>query len=282
MQNQSPRLVCLGFGYVARHLASALRGQGWWIAGTTRAPEEKAMTGVALATPDDDCVGEWLREATHLLISTPPGEGDDHARALVQSHDLPSLVWAGYLSSTGVYGDHQGAWVDESTPAAPHDARTQARYACEQAWRASSLPMHVFRLAGIYGPQRNALASVKDGTARCIVKPDHVFSRIHVADIVNVLRASMQSPRPGAIYNLADDCPSAAHEVTAFACALLGCEPPAPEPFEQAELSPMMRSFYACNRRVSNAKIKAELGIKLAYPSYKQGLTALMNDEATT
>ena len=193
------------------------------------------------------------------------------------------LEWIGYLSTTGVYGDTGGAWVDETATPAPTGARGRRRLAAENAWLAfgerHGLAVHVFRLAGIYGPGRNALATVRRGAAKRIDKPGHVFSRIHVADIAQVLAASIAKPNPGAIYNVCDDEPAPAADVVAHACALLGVAPPPLTPLDEADLSPMARSFYADNRRVSNARIKNELGVALRFPDYRAGLASLLAEE---
>jgi nucleoside-diphosphate-sugar epimerase len=191
------------------------------------------------------------------------------------------LAWAGYLGTTGVYGDRGGEWVDEASPVAPTMPRTRRRVAAEGRWLASGLPVHLFRLAGIYGPgpARNPLDAVRSGTARRIVKPGQMFGRIHRDDIVQVLCASIARPNPGAIYNLADDEPAPPQDVVAYACALLGTAPPPEIPYEEADLSPMARSFYADNRRICNARIKEELGVILRYPTYREGLESLLAAE---
>ncbi len=192
-----------------------------------------------------------------------------------------SLAWAGYLGTTGVYGDRGGDWVDEASPVAPSMPRTRRRAVAEGRWLASGLPVHLFRLAGIYGPGpgRNALDAVRAGSARRIVKPGQMFGRVHVDDIVAVLRASIARPNPGAIYNVADDEPAPPQDVVTHACALLGVAPPPEIPIEEAELSPMAESFYADNRRIDNTRIKEELGVVLRYPSYREGLSALLAAE---
>ncbi len=284
-----PTLFCFGYGYVARHLAAALRPRGFEVRGTTRSPlkaERMAAEGVRaflfergrpLADP-----GRALAGVTHLLHSiAPDAEGDPvldrHRSDLAR---LPGLAWVGYLSTTGVYGDRQGAWVDEDTALEPSLARTDRRARAEAAWLAAGLGAQVFRLAGIYGPGRNALVNLRDGTARRIVKPGQVFSRIHVADIVAVLLASMERPAPGRVYNVCDDEPAPPQDVVAFAAELLGMPPPPEEPFETATLSAMARTFYQDNRRVRNDRIKGELGVRLTYPTYREGLRALHEAEA--
>ena len=291
--NPPNRLFCFGLGYSALALAKVLRGEGWAIAGTCRAPEQAAAfrrDGIAAQVFDGSKPMAEGRAAlagtTHLLLSVPPdGEGDPvlryHAEdiaALMQGD--PPLAWVGYLSTTGVYGDRGGGWVDESSPRTPSGERGRRRAAAEDAWlallRDRGVPVHLFRLAGIYGPGRSALDTVRAGKAQRIDKPGQVFSRIHRADIAAVLRASIAKPNPGAAYNLCDDNPAAPEEVIRYACELLGVAPPPLVPFEQAELSPMARSFYDDNKRVSNARIKTELGVCLRYPDYRAGLAALL------
>ena len=189
------------------------------------------------------------------------------------------MKWVGYLSTTGVYGDRGGDWVDEESPLEPNTARGQRRLQAERSWlRLHSdfgLPVHLFRLAGIYGPGRNTLLNVRDGSAKRIIKPGQIFSRIHVEDIAGVLAASIAKPNPGRAYNVCDDEPCPPQEVVEFAANLLGLPLPPEIPFEQAELSPMAKSFYAESKRVSNRRIKTELGYKLVYPNYREGLRAL-------
>ena len=286
------RLFCFGYGFSARALGALLGPAGWSLAGTCRSEEgcrALADAGVdavpfAREAPLADA-GRLLAGTTHVLLSIPPdADGDPaldgHGAAIAA---LPALEWIGYLSTTGVYGDTGGAWVDESAVPAPTSERGKRRLAAEQGWRAlgaeHGIPVHVFRLAGIYGPGRNAIASVRRGTAKRIERPGQVFSRIHVADIAQALAASIARPRAGAIYNVCDDEPAPGADVVAHACALLGVAPPPPVSLEEAGLSPMARSFYADNRRVSNALIKEELGVALRYPDYRAGLAALLADE---
>jgi nucleoside-diphosphate-sugar epimerase len=285
------RLFCFGLGYVAVALCRSLRAEGWQVAGTTRDPARRAALadeGIELfgfdgAEPMAD-PERALAGATHVLTSIPPGEDGDPVLGHHGGHLLAGagLTWAGYLGTTGVYGDRGGDWVDESAPPAPTMPRTRRRVAAEGHWLASGLPAHVFRLAGIYGPGpgRNALESVRAGRARRIVKPGQVFGRIHVDDIVQTLRASTLRPNPGAIYNLADDLPAPPQDVITHAALLLGVEPPAAVPFDQAELSPMARSFYGDCRRVANDRIKEELGVSLRHPTYREGLAAILAAEA--
>ncbi len=278
-----PVLFCFGYGYVARRLAERLATRGWQIRGTTRSAEKLVrMAGQGrpgwLFERGRPLPAEAFAGVTHVLVSIPPDEAGDPVldRHGADLRRLPGLAWIGWLGTTGVYGDRGGGWVDEDTPLEPSMARTDRRARAEAAWLASGLPVHVFRLAGIYGPGRNALRQLLDGTARRIVKPGQVFSRIHVDDIATTLEASMARPNPTRIYNVCDDEPAPPQDVVSFAAELLGVPPPPEEPFETAELSPMARSFYADNRRVKNERIKAELGIRLAYPSYREGLRALL------
>jgi nucleoside-diphosphate-sugar epimerase len=223
----------------------------------------------------DSEIADDIRSADAILVSIPPGEHGDPVLASFAAWiaAAPKLRWLGYLSTVGVYGDHAGNWVDEKTPPAPRNERSQFRATAEDEWVA--LGAHVFRLSGIYGPGRNQLMQLKAGTARRIIKPGQVFNRIHVADIATILEASLRRPRPGAIYNVTDDEPAAPQDVVMFAAKLCGLEPPPEIPFELAELSPMARSFYGENKRVRNDLIREELGVTLRYPSYREGLTAL-------
>ena len=277
-----PRLFCLGLGYTALALARRLRPQGWAIGGSCREPDKAATlrAGGIDAIVDPDDARRLIAMATHLLASIPPDADGDPALALwgpaIARH--PGLAWVGYLSTTGVYGDRDGDWVDETAPLAPTGERGQRRVEAEAAWSAllPGVPVHIFRLAGIYGPGRSALDTVRAGRAQRVVKQAQVFSRIHVDDIAQVLAASIERPRPGAVYNVCDDNPAPPDEVIAHACALLGVAPPPEVPFDQAQLSDMARSFYADNKRVANGLIKAELGVRLAYPDYRTGLQALL------
>ena len=284
-----PVLLSLGHGYSARALAARLLPRGWQVIGTTRSAgkaEALAAEGVEpLIWPGEDA-GPALERATHLLSSVAPGEAGDPVLATLGPEigaAARHLQWVGYLSTTGVYGDHRGGWVDETTPLAPSTGRGMARMAAEAAWRAlagrAGLPLHIFRLAGIYGPGRGPFEKLRAGTARRIVKPGQVFSRIHVEDIAQALEASIARPDPGAVYNLCDDDPAPPEEVLAHAAALLGLPVPPEVPFEEAELSPMAASFYAESKRVRNERIKAGLGIRLRYPDYRSGLAAILRAE---
>ena len=279
-------LFSFGHGFSARALTRLLIPQGWRVIGTTRSAdkaESLRASGVEPVLFPGDLPSEGLSEATHLLISAgPDAEGDPVLRALrPEIEKLASkLEWAGYLSTTGVYGDHQGAWVDEATPLTPSTRRGKWRVAAEAEWQSiPDLPLHIFRLAGIYGPGRGPFAKVRKGTARRVIKEGQVFSRIHVDDIAQVLAASIAQPNPGAIYNLCDDDPAPPQDVIAHAAELLGLPMPPAVDYETAEMTPMARSFYAESKRVRNDRIKDELGVELLYPDYRTGLQALLEDE---
>jgi nucleoside-diphosphate-sugar epimerase len=222
-------------------------------------------------------------DVTHIVSSVPPdAQGDPILRSFAAEFAARArqFKWVAYLSTTGVYGDHAGAWVDEDTPLTPNTERGHRRLAAESAWldlhHRHALPVQVFRLAGIYGPGRNALESLKDGTAKRVIREGQIFSRIHVDDIAGVLAASMQHPNPGRVYNVADDEPCPPQDVITHAAAILGMEPPPKLPFETAELSPMARSFYMDSKRVSNVRVKQELGYNFLYPNYRIGLQSLL------
>ncbi|MEM1021243.1 MAG: SDR family oxidoreductase [Pseudomonadota bacterium] len=283
-------LFSFGHGYSAQALSRLLLPQGWKIFGTTRTEEKaerlKAQGIIPLIWPGDDIL-EPLSQATHLLLSAgPEGEGGDpvlrRARAEIEAQ-AARLTWAGYLSTTGVYGDHAGAWVDETTPLKPATSRGQLRVDAEAAWQEiKGLPLHIFRLAGIYGPGRGPFAKVRNGTARRIIKPGQVFSRIHVEDIAQVLAASIAQPNPGAIYNVCDNAPAPPEDVIGYAAELLGMPLPPAVNFEDADMSPMARSFYAESKRTRNNLLKDELGVELLYPDYRLGLQALLAEEGET
>lgn len=287
------KLFCFGYGYSCEYLGHALQERGGWsLAGTTRSAEKKTrLNAQGIKTqyfdfekPLVDPIG-LLKDVTHIVISTPPDdEGDPaflmHARDILE---LPNLEWVGYLSTTGVYGDRNGEWVDETAEVRPTSKRGDRRAKAEAQWlslfHSHQLPVHVFRLAGIYGPGRSALDTVRAGVARRINKPGHAFGRIHVEDIAQVLEASMNSPSPGEIYNTCDGNPAPSHEVIQYACDLLKRPAPPLVDFEDANLAPITRSFYMDNRRVKNDKIKSDLGVDLKYKNYKEGLEACLQAE---
>ncbi|HEY8563921.1 MAG TPA: SDR family oxidoreductase [Beijerinckiaceae bacterium] len=285
------RLVVIGLGYSAQRFIERHRSRFSAVTGTVRTPEKAAalsaegLPAVAFGPEaKDPALDEILAGAEALLVSAPPGPKGDpllqaHAGALARAK---GLRWIGYLSTVGVYGDHGGGLVDEGTPPRPSSGRSRARLDAEIAWlgfgERSGTPVQVFRIAGIYGPGRNALANLAEGTAKRIVKPGQVFNRIHVDDIGAALAASLDRPRPGGIYNLADDEPAPPQDVVAYAATLMEVAPPPEIPFDEAELSPMARSFYGENKRVSNRRLREELGVRLLYPTYREGLAALWSE----
>jgi dTDP-4-dehydrorhamnose reductase len=283
------RLFTFGLGFSAQVLAERLNQEGWQIAGTARDKanvERLQAKGYEVVRftgePGNQDIVSLLDGTTRLLLSIPPGHDGDpvlaHYREQIAA--LGSLQWIGYLSTVGVYGDQQGRWVDETTKPAPNSERTKARVEAEKAWTAFGeeigRAVHVFRLAGIYGPGRSVFDKLRSGTARRIRKNGQVFSRIHVEDIASVLEASMLRPRAGAIYNVADDEPACPGDVVAYAAELIGVPPPPEVPFEESDLSPLARNFYEGSRRIANARMKSELGVKLRYPTYREGLASLL------
>ena len=279
-------MLFFGFGFCAAHLAPLLAEQGWQMKATARdetkadALQARGITPIVLNGAP--WTGDDLAGVDHVLLSAAPTETGDPALPLLRDvlmDKAAEMSWLGYLSTTGVYGDHQGAWIDEETPPGPLSARGAKRVAAEAAWAelaaAADLPMHYFRLAGIYGPGRNQLRSLKNGTARRINKPGQVFSRIHVADIAQILLASMHRPHAGRAYSLCDHEPAPPQDVVAFAAGLLGDTPPPLLPFDEVTLSPMAASFYGENKRIRNQRIRDELDVVLAYPTYREGLRAL-------
>ena len=277
------RLFILGLGYSARHFVARFGGSFTHIAGTTRDPAKReTIAGIEAhpfsgSGPARETV-ERISDADVLLVSIPPGShGDPAIAAFADTLAAKRSQKVIYLSTIGVYGDHAGAWVDESTPPQAALDRTRIRLAAEQAWmEITHGDVAILRLAGIYGPSRNALATLRAGSARRIVKPGQVFNRIHVDDIAGAIMAAVRH-RGGGVWNVCDDEPAPPQVVIAYAAKLMGVAPPAEEAFAAAEMSAMARSFYAGNARVSNAKTKRELGLTLAYPNYRQGLDALWN-----
>lgn len=287
-------LFCFGMGYSAHALGRRLATRGWRITGTSRTIEgvralaREGYNGVLFdgTAPIEDFAGVF-NSASHVLSSVPPDENGDPV-IRVHGDDLarmaPNVAWAGYLSTTGVYGDRGGQWVDEWTVPEPTTERGKRRRDAEEAWlklaATTDFPVHIFRLAGIYGPRRNQLVQVREGRARRIIRNGQVFSRIHVEDIAGVLEASIAAPAPTTVYNVCDDEPAPPQDVIAYAARLCGSEMPPEVAFEDAELSPMARSFYAENKRVSNERIKRDLGYVLRYPTYREGLASLVEADA--
>lgn len=284
------KLFVFGLGYTADCIASDQVARGAEVTATVRsAAKAKSLsrTGVTVRVfsqnhRDPDIIVD-IENSEALLVSIPPSPSDpvlDAYAGVIAS--APRLRWAGYLSTIGVYGDHQGRWVDERTPATPTSGRSLDRLEAERRWlslgEASQKPVHIFRLAGIYGPGRNQLVQLAEGAARRIVKPNQVFNRVHVQDIARAVNASMKQPRAGAIYNVTDNEPAPPQDVVLFAASLLGQAPPPETPIENAALTPMASSFYQENKRVSNDLLRHELGIELQHPTYREGLTSLFKD----
>jgi nucleoside-diphosphate-sugar epimerase len=274
-------LLCFGFGFSASTLAKGLDRNVWRVTGTSRSDEgAAAITAAGFEGVRFDQYTDIPKSVTHVVSSVPPGAADPVIAKFGAQLAHRKFDWVAYLSTTGVYGDHQGRLVDEDFPLTPNTERGEKRVMAETQWlqlyHDHGVPVHVFRLAGIYGPGRNQLLTVRDGTAKRVIKPGQIFSRIHVEDIAGILLASMARPNPGRVYNVADDEPCPPQDVVAYAAGLLGVEPPPEIPFEEAELSPMARSFFADSKRVSNPRIKQELGYQLKYPNYRVGLKSLI------
>lgn len=278
------KMLVFGHGYSAGFLTPLLTARGWQVTGTTRDdPDRVAAAGARplLWPGSEDALRTAIARADAILVSTAPGpDGDPVLAAFRDDLARARPRWLGYLSTTGVYGDRDGGWVDEDSVLDGSGPRGQARIAVEGAWqdlaRAHDLPLHIFRLAGIYGPGRGPFQKVRDGTARRIIKPGQVFSRIHVEDIAQVLLASIDAPDPIGIYNVCDDDPAPPQDVIAHAATLLGLPLPPAVPFDQADMTPMARSFYGDSKRVRNDRIKRDLGVTLHYPDYRTGLAALL------
>ncbi|MFD2204545.1 SDR family oxidoreductase [Kiloniella antarctica] len=295
MSQNSNHLFCFGLGYSALVLARRLKAQGWTVSGTVRPDTEKdhgkreALQAENFHVYDFDRdvplvnPGEILKDVTHVITSVPPGkEGDvvldHHAADIVACNNLK---WLGYLSTTGVYGNRDGALVHEDDKLNPSSVRSTQRALAEKRWQVLwekfDIPVQVFRLAGIYGPGRSPLDALRSGRVKQrISKPGHIFSRIHVEDIANVLIASMTKPNPGRIYNVCDNAPEEPWKVTTLASQLLGIIPPPLVPFAEAEMSAMARTFWLDNKRVDNSRILKELDVELAYPDYETGLKSLL------
>ena len=277
---KNSHLFCFGMGYCAATLAKKLNHEGWKVSGTSQSDNLDTAIHTFSGDAPMKTASYALADVTHILISIPPNANHDPALAWHQEDiiKLKSLQWVGYLSTTGVYGNTNGVIVDETAPTRPTSQRSQNRLNAETQWlnlhNAHDLPIHVFRLPGIYGPGRSVLNQVSSGLTRRIDKPGHQFSRIHVMDIINTVMKSIASPNPGRIYNVCDNEAAAPADVIAYACKLLGVPTPASIPFEVAAkgMSPLALSFWQDNRRVDNSRIKLELGVQLNYPTYRDGL----------
>lgn len=285
------RLFVFGAGYSAQATATALASQAEWISGTTRnrATLTRLADGGLRPVLFDGTIASLLAgglaEATHLLVSAGPDDAGDPLLALLDQpvRDLmPALQWIGYFSTIGVYGDHDGAWIDEETPCKPSSRRSVDRCAVEKAWMEAGtmagLPVAILRLSGIYGPGRNAFCNLESGTARRLVKPGQVFNRIHVDDIAGAT-AHLATRSTGGIFNVTDNEPAPPQDVVAFAAELMGVTPPPETDFATAELSPMARSFYGENKRASNGRIKAA-GYAFAMPDYRSALTSMWQTDS--
>ena len=283
-------LFCFGYGYTAAALARRLAPEGWTVAGTTRSPDKaQAMeaAGVRAALWSGGPVEAALLDgADAVLVSVGPDERGCPVRRAAReavAERREALSWIGYLSTNGVYGDHDGAWVDENSNLHPTTERARRRIQAEADWAGFGaewgLPVTIFRLPGIYGPGRSAIDAVRAGRAQRIYKEGQVFSRCHVDDIAAALAASLERPMAHDLYNIADDEPAPPQDVIEYACDLLGVAPPPLMALEDAGLSEMAKSFYADNKRVSNARMKEALGIELAYPTYREGLRAILARE---
>ena len=284
-------LLVFGYGYSARHFVAAYRSAFADVAATTRSADKvphREDAGVELlqfgAEGEDPALGARLDAADAILVSVPPGTSADpvlgrFGRRIARNGRPQTIV---YLSTVGVYGDHAGAWVDEDTPPRPTSERSKVRVQAERHWltfaRDPGKRVVVLRLAGIYGPDRNALCNLHAGTARRLVKPGQVFNRIHVADIAGAIATAFAHPGPSDTWNVTDDEPAPPQDVVAFAAELMDVDPPPEQPFETADLSPMARSFYGENKRVANRRLKDELGLTLLHPTYREGLAALWAD----
>jgi nucleoside-diphosphate-sugar epimerase len=282
MADSMNHMVFLGFGFSAEALAAQLDPKAWRITGTSRSVEGAArISSLGYHGVVFDALDALPADTTHIVSSVPPSDAGDAVLEKFSGQIVgmaQQLKWVAYLSTTGVYGDHGGAWVDETTALTPNTKRGEKRVMAEAAWlelfEQHKIPVHLFRLAGIYGPGRNQLLTVMNGTAKRIIKDGQIFSRIHVADIAGVLAASLQKPNPGAAYNVADDEPCPPQEVVAYAAELMGLAVPPEIPFAEAKLSAMAASFYADSKRVSNARVKTELNYQFIYPNYRVGLLA--------
>lgn len=277
-------LFCFGLGYCATYLVTALQDykrDNWQFSGTTRS-SLSTIDNVHLYQFDD--IAYLPQDITHMLVSIPPTENGDIAFNNFSKHivHLKTLKWLGYLSSTGVYGDCQGGWVDENSEVNPANAFSKNRILAEEQWlslyKKYNIPIHIFRLSGVYGLGRNQLEKVMLGQGQIIKKPNQIFSRVHVEDIAQILLHSIQLPIPGEIFNVADNLPSPPEEVMLYAYRLLNLKPPEPVSIEQAGISEIAKKFYSESKKIKNDKIKQLLKIKLKYPTYKKGLRAIFEE----
>lgn len=284
-------LFVFGLGYTARHFAERERARFATVRATVTEPARSEAiaeeTGFAMRAfgpdADDSRIAADLADSDLLLVSAPPGRDGDTVLARYRDAIAASrIAWIGYLSTIGVYGDQGGAWIDERAPAIPKSDRSKGRLEAEEGWlalgREAGKAVQVFRLSGIYGPGRSPITKLREGKSQRIVKTDQVFNRIHVDDIASTLAASIARPRGGAVYNVTDDEPAPPQTVIEHAAVLTGLPLPPAIDFETADLSPMARSFYGENKRVRNRLIRDELGVDLAFPTYREGLAGLLDD----
>ncbi|WP_264049626.1 SDR family oxidoreductase [Methylobacterium flocculans] len=281
-------LFVFGLGFTARHFVERARGRFGQVRATVTDPARAGPSDLADLRAfgpesDDPRIAADLADSDILLVSAPPGRDGDTVLARYRDAIATSRIrWIGYLSTIGVYGDHEGAWIDEGTTPVPVSARSRGRLSVETDWLSlgaeTGKAVQVFRLSGIYGPGRNPIVKLREGKSQRIIKPGQVFNRIHVDDIATTLLASIARPRGGATYNVTDDAPTPPQVVTEYAAKLAGLPLPPEVDFETADLSPMARSFYGENKRVRNRLIREELGVTLAYPTYREGLAALVTD----
>lgn len=287
-------LAAIGFGYTAAALARQLEPSQWHVTGTKRteagatAIREQGYSALVLddTTPATALVPA-LHDVTHLLLSAAPGANGDLILGRLEQvrSQLSQLQWVGYLSTVGVYGNHNGAWIDEETPANPSSERGRRRLLAETAWQSfgarHAVPIGIFRLPGIYGPGRSAFDRLQAGTARRINKPGQVFNRMHVDDIAGALATAMaRDTASGQVFNLIDDEPAPPQDVIAYAAGLMGIAAPPEVDFEAADMTAMARSFYGDSKRVANTRMKRELGFQPRYPTYREGLAAIWAAQA--
>lgn len=278
-----PHLLCFGLGYVSSAFADQLLAAGWQVSATSRdGAGHRDLAHGRVTIHDFNDAESAISAATHIVTAAPPTPDGDpvllrYREALAARG--PHIHWMGYLGTTGVYGNHGGAMVDENTPCTPSSPRAERRLNAERAWQElgqdSGMPVHIFRLAGIYGPGRNAILQLQQGTARRLYREGQVFSRIHRDDIVAALRASIDAPSANSVYNVCDNLSVGPGEVVAYAAEITGLPLPPLEDVDSADISPMARSFWLDNKRVDNSRMKALLGTDLLYPDYKTGMNVL-------
>lgn len=277
-----PSLFIFGLGYVGKAAALYWQQKGYTVVTRVRCPATALWAqkrGITLC--DEGQIPNFLSQSQAMLVTIPPGPGDVWARGFAVS--INPAAWVGYLSATSVYGDTQGEWVTEENPCNPHTSQGEERLKAEEAWHKALPQTHIFRLTGIYGLGRSVVEQLLTGTARKIIKPGHTLGRIHMDDIIHVLDASYTHPNPGRTYNVTDDLPAPTADVIDYAASLMGITSPTGVVYEDAVaqglLSLMMMGFYNAHRRVDNTRIKQELGVTLKYPTYKEGIKAILKSD---